>query len=68
MVNIIRQINASNDVTFTVHSYSISDTRVETDIDITHDGKSLLDYEPINLNKDDLANLIQVLLEAQNTK
>lgn len=67
MVSIVRKITADNDVSFVVHSYSIGDT-IHTDLDLEHDGESLIDNEPISLNKEDLANLIQILIEAQNTE
>lgn len=67
MVNIVRKITADNDITFVVHSYSVGNT-IFTDLDLEHDGKSLLDNEPASLNKDDLANLVQILIEAQNTE
>lgn len=67
MVNIVRKITADSDVTFVVHSYTVGET-VFTDLDLEHDGQSLLDNEPISLNKDDLANLVQILIEAQNTE
>lgn len=67
MINIVRQVTLSCDVTFITHTYSVTDKLIYTTVDLTFDGKSLLDNEPVELNKEDLANLIQILTEAQNT-
>lgn len=67
MANIIRQIMTKYDTTITVHSYSTGE-EVCTDVDISFNDKSLLNNKPISLNKDDLANLVQILIEAQNTE
>lgn len=66
MIDIVRKITMSNEVTIEIHSFEI-DKDIITSLDLDFEGKSLLHNEPIDMNKDDLANFIQILIEAKNT-